>query len=380
MANGIIWSTLYLGRLPELDVDESTYAIEDAAPLLTTFGGPGNALAGQITNVTTNAGRDDVVSSDNYGTSDTVEYDLGGGPVTANVDAIVALNGTVTFADGSTFNSVFGVFQADTGDTFMMVLDSQPELASQAITSVTFNAVVNSDYSGIRQSTKDDHDFVCFGPDTEIETPTGPRRAEAFRPGDHVTTLDHGPQPISWIGKRRLVFAGRDPAQPILVSAGACGPGLPRRDTLLSPDHRVLLRIAPSHLLHDPLGALAPAKALTRARGIRVKAGARAVTYISFLLPMHAVLIANGIAVESLYPGPESWARLDGPDRSAWLALAAGARVTGVPPARLLLSVAEARAGLDAGAMALPETPPVALGPAAARRRPRPLPAHLAAG
>lgn len=380
MADGIIWSTLYLGNLPEMDTDEFSNTVEDASPLLTTFGGgAGNALAQNIVDVTSNAGADTTITSDNSFTTDTLSYDLGSGTVTAQVDAVIALSGTVTFKDGSTFTSTFGVFQTDTGDVFMMVLDSQPELASQWISSVTFTSVVNSDYSGIEQSTKDDWDFICFGPGTLIATPFGPRRADRLRPGDLVTTLDDGPQPIRWIGKRRLRFSGPSPAQPVRIARDALGPGLPRRDTLLSPNHRVLLRTSSTHLLHDPLGALAPAKALTRQRGIRPKSGCRAITYFSFLLPMHAVLIANGIAVESLYPGPEAWAVLSGPERSAWLRLAGRDRVTGVPPARLLLSAAEARAGLEAGAMALPDTPPVAL-PRHRRGHARPRLLRLAAG
>lgn len=383
MASTVWWSTLYLGNLAEMDTVDgsSSYTIENAAPILQTFGGDGDPLAKQIVDVQSySSDTNTQITTDNNFTNDTVTYDLGSGPVTVKVDAIVLVHGTVTFYDGSTYEANFGTFQTVNGDTFMMVLDSQPQLASAGISSVTFDSVVDSNYGNIEQTTKDDHDFVCFGPGTLIGTPFGPKRADKLRVGDLVTTLDDGPQPIRWIGKRRLRFDTPHPAQPVRIRAGAFGAGLPKRDMLLSPNHRVLVKTSPAHALHDPLGALAPVKALTREKGIRYAAGRRAITYFSFLLPAHAVMIADGIAVESLYPGTATWAGLNGAERSDWLRLAAEARVTGTPPARLLLSTSEARAGIEMGAMILPDAPPVPLAWSARQRRAsRHLPAHLAA-
>lgn len=359
MANGVHWSTLYLGNLAEMDTDESTYSVENEAPILGTFGaGQGEALSNHIVDVTSYAGNDDAVVTDNVGGKEGVRYDLGNGAVTQHIDAVLSVAGTVTFHDGSTFSGDFGVFQTPNGDTFMMVLDSQPELASQGIKSVTFTSVNSSNYSGIRQSTKDDHQFVCFGPGTRLDTPHGPIRADRLRLGDTLITLDHGPQPIRWIGKRRQRFAPDGPAPPVLIRRGAAGEDRPRRDFFLSADHRVLVETRPGFVLHDPSGALAPARALTRLRAVRPARGRRAITWYSFLLPFHAVIFAEGMAVESLYPGPEAWARLEGRERSDWMHLAAGGRVTGALPARLLLSPAEARAGLDSGLISLPAKPP----------------------
>ena len=262
--------------------------------------------------------------------------------------------GKVTFRDGSALETKLGVFQDDTGNAFLMVLDDQPELAAQGIDSITFTRVLNSNYSGLKQFNKDDHRFVCFGPGTLIDTPLGPRRADRLAVGDLVTTLDDGPQPIRWIGKRRMRFGGADTAPPVVVRKAALGPGLPRRDLVLSPDHRLLAMTAPGHILHQPDGVLAPARAFLRQPGIRARRGTRLLTYFSLLLPRHAVILAEGVAIESLYPGPEAFARLDGAGRAAWLRLAAGGRMTGQMPARLLMTIAEARAGLALGQIALP--------------------------
>ncbi|OIP87782.1 MAG: hypothetical protein AUK37_00870, partial [Rhodobacterales bacterium CG2_30_65_12] len=256
MSENVIWSTLYLGNFADMDTDEGTNTQEDTSALLTTFGaGPGNALSGNIVNIESHDGDyDHAVDTDNHTASDYIEYDLGDGPVSVQIDSVAVLHGVVTFHDGSTYEADFGTFQAENGDAFMVVLDSQPELASQGIDTVTFTAVVDTGFEGVWEDNKDDHQFVCFAPGTRIATALGPRRIDKLKVGDYVITLDDGPQPIRWIGKRRLRFDVPGPDQPVRIAPGALGPGLPRRALLLSPNHRVLLSTTPAHALHDPLG------------------------------------------------------------------------------------------------------------------------------
>lgn len=383
MADNIVWSAIHLGTIADMDTDEGSYEVEDASALLTTFGaGPGNALARDIVEVHSWGGPDNTLQTDNIGTSNYIQYDLGTGTQNAQIDSALLLAGAVTFYDGTTFSSDFGVIQDTSGNVFLLVLDTQPELASQGIDTITFTSVVSSNYDGVEQYSKDNYDFVCLTSGCLVDTPNGPRRTDRLRCGDLVTTLDNGPQPILWIGKRRVHFETRpDPAQPIRIAKNAFARGLPSRDTLLSPQHRVLVRTSAAYALNDPLGALAPAKALTRAHGIRALPGRRSITYFSLLLPGHEVIVVNGIATESLYPGPETFARLNAQERSDWLRLAArDGRVTGTPPARLLLSVSEARAALDAKLLTLPDTAPRPLTWSYARNRKRPRPTHLAGG
>lgn len=374
MASNVSWSAIYLGNLAEMDTDESDYAVETDAPILATFGvGPGNALARNIVTLTTQGGsRGGMVTTDNVTSrADPLRYDLGDGPVTTEIDAGLLVNGTVTFYDQTQWTADLPVIQDVTGNVFLLVMDDQPELASQGIDSVIFHSVVKSNYAGVNQYTKDDHAFVCLTAGALIETPGGAVRMDRLRVGERVTTLDHGPQPILWIGKRRVVFSSRpDPAQPVMLRRDALAPGRPTRDLLLSPEHRLLVETSPAFALHDPLGALAPAKALIRQTGLRQLAGRRAITYFALLLPRHEVIVANGVAVESLYPGPEVFARLDAGERGTWMGLAAAqGRLTGGSPARLLLTPSEARAGLAAGWVRLPRSAPR---PLAFRRRTSP--------
>ncbi len=361
MIEPVVWSTIHLGTFADMDTDETTDTVEDASALLTTFGSHDHPLSTNVVDVTTQGAKTELIWADNSNTNDTVRYDLGNGPVTAQIDSIVLLAGIITFRDGTKLNSELLVFQDDTGHAFLMVQDNQPELAAQAIDSITFTKELHSNFGVLKQLNSDDHRFICFGPGTLIDTPTGPRRADRLAVGDLVTTLDDGPQPIRWIGKRRMRFSGTDTPPPVVIRKDALGPDLPRRDLVLSPDHRILAHTRPGFLLHETEGVLAPAKAFLRQPGIRPRRGTRLLTYFSLLLPRHAVIIAEGIAIESLFPGPEAFARLTGSERAAWMRLAAGGRITGQTPARMMLTTAEARAGLDTGQIVLPDTPPAPL-------------------
>jgi|LULE01.1.fsa_nt_gb hypothetical protein len=383
VADNVYWSTLYLGNFAQMDTNELTNSVETATPLLATFGaGAGNALATNIVNVRTDAGfLDNTVTTDNDLLDfDTVHYNLGAGTVSTKLDAVLMMNATVTFYDQTTLEAQIAVFQTQTGDTFAVIRDSQPELASQGIDRITFNSVVSSNYTGITQDAADTLDFVCFTSGTMIDTPTGPRRMDRLRRGDLILTLDSGPQPVVWIGKRRLRFKDRPHlAQPIRIKRGSFGDKRPNRDLLLSPNHRLLVETSPAFALYDPLGALAPVKALTRIAGIRALPGRREITYFALLLPRHEVVIANGIAAESLYPGPEVFAALTPTERLSWLRLTArGDRLTGAVPARLLLSTSEARAAHKARLLTLPETKPIPLTWSLARHARAPLPDHIA--
>jgi hypothetical protein len=75
--------------------------------------------------------------------------------------------------------------------------------------------------------------------------------------------------------------------QPVLISAGAIGHGLPARDLVVSPDHALYLR-----------GRLIPAKALLNGSSIR-QLNRDSVTYYHIELPAHGVLFAEGAAAES---------------------------------------------------------------------------------
>jgi hypothetical protein len=149
----------------------------------------------------------------------------------------------------------------------------------------------------------------CFVAGTLIETPSGPRRIEQFRVGDMVTTLDHGPQPVRWVGLRRLSGQDLDAApalRPIRIARGALGDGLPLSDLLVSPQHRVLVRSRIARRMFDQDEVLVAAKQLLTLPGVTTVEGARSTVYVHLLFDRHEILLSNGAATESFFTGPEA--------------------------------------------------------------------------
>lgn len=312
MASGVTWSSIFLGNLPEIDTDESSTSGENLAPLLTTFGSPSAPLSKQIFDLTTNSA-DATMTSDNAPSGDTISYDLGDGPVTTQIDTGQYANITITYRDGTTTTQSVGIIQDQLGNTFLLAFDGQSVLGAKAIESLTVNSIPSSG-SSYSQAGFDSVEFVCFAGGTLIDCPGGARPVETIRPGDLVDTLDNGPRRVRWAGARRLVFPGSpDSQRPVLIRAGALGEGLPNRDLVVSPQHRILLR---DPAARDARGVFAIARALTGLSGVRVMTEARSVTYHSLLLDRHEVLTAEGAPAESFYPGPVAMGLLAPRDRS----------------------------------------------------------------
>jgi len=92
---------------------------------------------------------------------------------------------------------------------------------------------------------------------------------------------------IAWIGWRELDVS--DPqARPIRVRAHSFGFGQPARDLFLSPDHAVYRN-----------EVLIPIKALVNGSSIAA-ATVASITYFHVLLERHDVILAEGLACESL--------------------------------------------------------------------------------
>ncbi len=148
----------------------------------------------------------------------------------------------------------------------------------------------------------------CFTPGTTIATPQGERLVEELRVGDKVMTRDNGIQEICWVGQRGLDLADlmRGPhLRPVLIQKGALGHGLPERDMLVSPNHRMLVANDRTALYFEEHEVLVAAKHLVNHRGIH-STDTMGVTYIHFLCNRHEVVLANGSWTESFQPGTQS--------------------------------------------------------------------------
>jgi hypothetical protein len=131
---------------------------------------------------------------------------------------------------------------------------------------------------------------TCYAAGTRILTPTGEVPIERLREGDLVQTVSGRTQPIRWIGHRRVDFR-RHPERrrilPVRIAAHAFGPGQPKRDLLLSPDHAVFLE-----------DVLIPVRHLIDGRTV-VQIECQVMTYYHIELPRHDVVLADGLPAES---------------------------------------------------------------------------------
>ena len=193
-----------------------------------------------------------------------------GGSLTVEFDPTNAENGTVTYFDAS---------GTETGTTRFFEIE---------------NVIV-----------------PCFTPGTLIATPNGERRVEELQVGDRVITRDNGIQEIRWLGSRTL--EGRELLQsshlnPVLIRQGALGNGLPERDMMVSPNHRVLVANDKTALYFEDREVLVAAKHLTGMEGVDL-VEVSAVTYIHFMFDQHEVVLSDGTWTESFQPGDQT---LDG--------------------------------------------------------------------
>ncbi|PWJ20377.1 Hint domain-containing protein [Jannaschia seohaensis] len=163
----------------------------------------------------------------------------------------------------------------------------------------------------------------CFTPGTLIATPQGEVPVEALRVGDRVITRDNGMQTIRWIGRRDVTLAemvATDAWCPVLIRQGALGHGLPERDMIVSPQHRVLVVDDDALLYFEEREVLIAAKHLVGRRAIE-RMAPRAVSYIHVMFDAHQVILSDGAWTESFQPGDDSLAGLQDAQREELLSL-----------------------------------------------------------
>jgi len=141
----------------------------------------------------------------------------------------------------------------------------------------------------------------CFTPGTRIATPTGERLVEDLQVGDRVVTRDNGIQNIRWVGSRYITdraLQRSEHLKPVLIAQGALGDGVPERDMLVSPNHRILVANDKTALHFDESEVLVAAKHLTGLKGVNIVDVAQT-TYIHLMFDQHEVILSDGAWSES---------------------------------------------------------------------------------
>ncbi|MBT0956861.1 Hint domain-containing protein [Alphaproteobacteria bacterium KMM 3653] len=225
----------------------------------------------------------------------------GAGPLRVEFDAANPENGTVTFLDAN---------GAVTGTTVFENIESV---------------------------------IPCFTPGTMIATPKGEVAVEALKVGDKVITRDNGVQEIRWHGITQIgaeELAAAPEFQPVLIEAGALGAGVPERDIMVSPQHRILISSADAAIYFDHREVLVAAKHLVGRAGVR-RAREASVGYVHFMFDAHEVVLSNGAWSESFQPGEQTLDAMEEAARDEILALfpqlAGGNAAAAYPAARRTL-------------------------------------------
>lgn len=145
----------------------------------------------------------------------------------------------------------------------------------------------------------------CFTPGTLIATPRGEVPVEELKAGDRVITRDNGIQPIRWVGAKKMGWQDlslNPHLKPVLIRRGSLGNGLPERDMMVSPNHRVLVANDRTALYFDEHEVLVAAKHLIAGKGVH-EVDSMGTTYIHFMFDRHEVVLSNGAWTESFQPG-----------------------------------------------------------------------------
>lgn len=90
--------------------------------------------------------------------------------------------------------------------------------------------------------------------------------------------------------------------RPVQISRGALGPGLPNRDMMVSPQHRMLIEGAQPEMLFGEPEVLVAATHLCGRAGVS-QVLARGITYIHLMFDQHEIVNADGCWTESFQPG-----------------------------------------------------------------------------
>lgn len=200
-----------------------------------------------------------------------------------------------------------------TNGQFTFTVDKAAVIASGSDQTVTFTVTGTE---GGRSDTDDVtiNILICVARGTMIRTPDGDRAVEDLAVGDMVLTRDHGPQPVRWVGSRRVgaaELAADASLRPIRFRPGAIDGARPATELLVSPQHRILVTGWKAELLFGTDELLVPAKGLVNDQTVTTAHDVAEVEYFHLLFDRHQIIVTNGAETESFFPGSYSLQNID---------------------------------------------------------------------
>jgi Ca2+-binding RTX toxin-like protein len=217
----------------------------------------------------------------------------------ADRDVFVGASGG-DFIDGNENGDDFDTLDlTGTGPLRIVFADDNPENGTVTFLDADGNPTGTMNFVNIENV------IPCFTPGTMIATPRGEVPVETLRAGDRIVTRDNGLQEIRWVGQKPLTWTDMAAAphlRPVLVRQGSLGNGLPERDMMVSPNHRLLVANDRTALYFDEHEVLVSAKHLVGSDGVHAVESMQT-TYIHFMCDQHEVVLSNGAWTESFQPG-----------------------------------------------------------------------------
>jgi len=165
-----------------------------------------------------------------------------------------------------------------------------------------------------------DNLVVCFAAGTLIQTPSGHKPVESLKVGDQVVT-ETGAATIRLVSHRKVTaeeMCDNARLRPVVIPAGALGPGMPTSNLTLTGTHRIKVTDPGLEWMFGVNQAFVQARDVPNARpGPIVDT-----TLVHFLCDEHVVVDANGCPSESLFPGDLALMALTPRERAAYGLLA----------------------------------------------------------
>lgn len=154
----------------------------------------------------------------------------------------------------------------------------------------------------------------CLTRGTFVTTDRGDLPVEELKAGCKVLTKDNGFQELIFALSRDVDKSALDKNEklyPVRITAGALGGGLPKRDLIVSRQHRIAVRSDIGRRMFGTETVLIAAIKLVDLPGIYVDSGVDFVEYFHLVFKKHEVIFAEGAPTESFLMSFESRNKLN---------------------------------------------------------------------
>lgn len=164
----------------------------------------------------------------------------------------------------------------------------------RSVSGVDMNKLTVSEFAALATKTKAG-EITGFPVGTRVRTEHGERSVETLKEGDRIITR-HGK-----LVTVAAVELGDVPTSqgPILISKGALGGGLPRRDVMMAPDQNILLADPLLEQLFDCATAMVTTRDLIGLEGVDEMSNTTPLAYVQVQCDAPEVLFCSGLACVS---------------------------------------------------------------------------------